>query len=57
MIMDIPESLPVPMVSNHASSVLKWKKLPERFVEMIFEFASGLVHDSGVLLLFHLDDL
>ena len=57
MILDIPEGLPVPMVSDPASSILEWNKLPERFVETIFEFASGLVHDNGVLLLFHPDDL
>ena len=57
MIMDVPEGLPVPMVSDPASSVPEWNKLPERFVETVFEFASGLVHDNGVLLLFHPDDL
>ena len=57
MIMDVPEGLPVPMVSDPASSIHEWNKLPERFVETIFEFASGLVHDNGVLLLFHPDDL
>ena len=57
MIMIIPEGLPVPMVSDPASSVPEWNRLPERFVETVFEFASRLVHDSGVLLLFHLDDL
>ena len=57
MIMDVPEGLPVPMVSDPASSILEWNKLPERFVETVFEFASGLVHDNGVLLLFHPDDL
>ena len=44
-------------MSDYASSVPKWNKLPDRFVETIFEFASGLVHDNGVLLLFHPDDL
>ena len=57
MIMDVPEGLPVPMVSDPASSVLVWNKLPKRFVETVFEFASRLVHDNGVLLLFYLDDL
>ena len=57
MIMDVPKGLPIPMVSDPASFVLEWNKLPERFVETVFEFASGLVHDSDVLLLFHLDDL
>ena len=55
--MEVPEGLPVSMVSNPTSSVPEWNKLPERFVEMFFEFASGLVHDNGMLLLFHPDDL
>ena len=57
MILDVPEGLPVPMVSDPTSFVPEWNKLPERFVETVFEFASGLVHDNDVLLLFHLDDL
>ena len=57
MIMDILEGLPVPTVASPASSVPEWNKLPDRFVEMVFEIASGLIHDSGVLLLFHPDDL
>ena len=57
MIMDIPEGLPVPTVTSSASSVPEWNKLPDRFVETVFEVASELVHDSGVLLLFHPDDL
>ena len=57
MILDVPKGLPVPIVSDPTSSVLEWNKLLERFVETVFEFASGLVHDNGVLLLFHLDDL
>ena len=57
MVVDIPEDLPVPMVTSPASSVPEWNRLPERFVETVFEIASRLVHDNGVLLLFHPDDL
>ena len=57
MIMDIPEGLPVPTVASPTSSVPEWNKLPDRFVETVFEIASGLVHDNGVLLLFHPNDL
>ena len=57
MIMDIPEGLPIPTVASPASSVPEWNKLLDRFMETIFEIASGLVHDNGVLLLFHPDDL
>ena len=57
MIMDVPEGLFVPMVSDPASYVPEWNKLLERFVEMVFEFASRLVHDNSMLLLFHPNDL
>ena len=57
MIMDVLEGLSVPIVSDPASSVPEWNKLPERFVETIFESASALVHDNDVLLLFYPDDL
>ena len=57
MIMDVPKGLAVSIVSDPTSYVHKWNKLPERFIETVFEFASRLVHDSGVLLLFHPDDL
>ena len=57
MIMDIPKGLPIPSMASPTSFVPEWNKLPDRFVETIFEIASGLVHDNGVLLLFHSDDL
>ena len=56
MIIDIPEDLPLLMVAFLASSVPEWNRLPDRFVKTVFEIASGLVHDNGMLLLFHLDD-
>jgi hypothetical protein len=57
MVVDIPEDLPVPTVTSPGSSIPEWNKLPDRFVETVFEIASGLVHDNGVLLLFHPDHL
>jgi hypothetical protein len=57
MIMDIPEGLLVPMVSSPASSIPEWNKREDDFLQTVFDFASGLVHDNGVLLLFHPDDL
>ena len=57
MIMDVPEGLLVPMVFDPTSSIPECNKLPERFEETISEFASGLVYDKSVLLLFHPDDL
>jgi hypothetical protein len=57
MIMDIPEGFLVPMVSSPASSIPEWNKHGDDFLQTVFDFASGLVHDNGVILLFHLDDL
>jgi hypothetical protein len=57
MIVDILEGLPVPMVSSPPTSVLKWKSANKNFLPMVFDFGSSLVHDNGVLLLFHKDEL
>lgn len=57
MVVDIPGGLPVPGVSSPDSSVPDWNKRGGDFVQTVFEFATGLVHDNGVLLLFHPDDL
>jgi hypothetical protein len=57
MIVDILESLSIPMVSSPAMFILEWNKLGEDFLQTIFDFASSLLHDNEVLLLFHLDNL
>jgi hypothetical protein len=57
MIVDIPEDLPVPMVSFPPTSVLEWNSDDKNFLAMVFDIGSSLVHDNGVLLLFHKDDL
>jgi hypothetical protein len=57
MIVDIPEGLPVPMVSSLPTSVPEWNSNDKNFLAMVFDFGSSLVHDNGVLLLFHKDNL
>jgi hypothetical protein len=57
MIVDIPEGLPVPMMSSLPTSVPEWNSTDKNFVSMVFEFGSSLVHDNGVLLLLHKDNL
>jgi hypothetical protein len=57
MIVDIPEGLPVPMVSFPPTSVLGWNSADKNFLPMVFDFGSSLVHDNGALLLFHKDKL
>jgi hypothetical protein len=57
MIVDIPEGLPVPMVSSPPTVVPDWNSDDKNFLAMVFDMGSSLVHDNGVLLLFHKDDL
>jgi hypothetical protein len=57
MIVDIPEGLLVSMVSSPPTSVPKWNSEDKNFLAMVFDFGSSLVHDNGVLLLFHKDNL
>jgi hypothetical protein len=57
MIVDIPKGLPVPMVSSPPTSVPEWNSDDKNFLAMVFYFGSSFVHDNGVLLLFHKDDL
>jgi hypothetical protein len=57
MIVDIPEGLPVPVVSSPHTSVPEWNSEDKIFLPILFDFGSFLVHDNGALLLFHKDDL
>jgi hypothetical protein len=57
MIVDIPKGLPLPMVSSPLISVPKLNSEDKNFLPMVFDFGSSLVHDNGVLLFFHKDDL
>jgi hypothetical protein len=56
MIVDIPEGLPVPMVSSPPTSVPEWNSEDKNFLPILFALGSSLVHDNGVLLVFHKDD-
>lgn len=55
--MDFSEGLPVPLVSSPRSAVPGWNSIDVSFLTMVFAMGSSLVHDNGVLLLFHKDDL
>jgi hypothetical protein len=57
MIVDIPEGLPVPMVSSPPTSIPGWNSANPNFLPLLFDFGSSLVHDNGALLFFHKDDL
>jgi hypothetical protein len=57
MIMNIPEGLPVPMVSSPPTSILEWNSKEKNFPPILFDLGSSLVHDNGVLLFFHKNNL
>ena len=57
MIVDILEYLPIPMVSSLPTSIPDWNSKDKNFLAMVFEFGSSFVHDNGILLLFHKNDL
>jgi hypothetical protein len=57
MIVDIPEGLPIPIVSSAPTSVQVWNSTNENFLPLVFDFGSSFVHDNGALLLFHKNDL
>jgi hypothetical protein len=44
-------------MSSLPTSVPEWNSTDKNFVSMVFEFGSSLVHDNGVLLLLHKDNL
>jgi hypothetical protein len=43
MIVDIPEGLPIPMVSSPPTSVLEWNSEDKNFLPLVFDFGSSLV--------------
>ncbi len=56
IVADIPENLPVPRISKSYADVPEWNKCGKMYMESIFEFADGFLHDDGALVLLHCDD-
>ena len=57
MIVDIPKDLHIPVVSSPPTSIPKWTTRVKTFLPIVFDFGSSLVHDNGVNLLFHKDNI
>jgi hypothetical protein len=45
------------MVSSHPTSIPQWNSEDKNFLPILFALGSSLVHDNGVLLLIHKEDL
>jgi hypothetical protein len=56
IIVDIPENLPVPGISNPTSAIPTWNVRLKKYVDTVFEFADNFLHDNAALLLFHAND-
>jgi hypothetical protein len=57
MILDIPDDLPVPHVSNPTTDVPDGNKLRPKFMDNMFDFVALHLQDAGAILLFFSDDL
>lgn len=53
VIVDMPEGLPVPGVSNPANSIPAWNQDSKEWLQPIFDFADQHLHDDGAIILFH----
>ena len=53
MIVDMPEGLVVPGVSNPASTVPKWNQEPREFLQPVFDFADQHLQDDGALIIIY----
>lgn len=56
IIADLPESLPVPFVSNPSNSIPKWNEFESFHLRGLFQFASSILHDNGAMFIFLPDD-
>jgi hypothetical protein len=53
ILVDMPEGLPVPGVSNPESSIPSWNALPDSWLQPIFEYADYHLHDDGAFIVIH----
>jgi hypothetical protein len=56
-VLDLPDGLPVPDVSDPPSVVPQWNAIPPSFLEDAFEYASNNLHDDAAMLIFFADDI
>jgi hypothetical protein len=53
VIVDIPNNLFVPSISNADGEVPRWKLEKAGFLDQLFDFTSTHLQDDGAILLFH----
>jgi len=53
MIVDMPKGLPIPNLSTPPFVVFKWNVGSPTWLQEVFEFADGHVHDDGAFIIIH----
>ena len=53
MLVDMPEGLPVPGISNLVGSVPTWNQDSKLWLGPICEFADRQLHDDGAIIIIH----
>jgi hypothetical protein len=54
IIVDVPEDLPVPTVSDPADVVPPWNQRADSLLEAVFVFAEDYLQDDGAMIVIHL---
>jgi hypothetical protein len=57
IIVEYPDGLSVPGVSEFPGHVLMWNKQVQNFIKFTIGFCQGYLHDDGALLLFYPDSV
>jgi hypothetical protein len=53
IIVDVPEDLPIPTMSNPADAVPLWNQRAESLLEAVFVFAEDYLQDDGAIIVIH----
>jgi predicted protein tyrosine phosphatase len=53
MLVDYPENLRVPTVSDPSHDIPRWNKLDPATLDAIFDFADHHIHDGGAMVVIH----
>jgi hypothetical protein len=53
IIVDVPEDLPVPTVSEPADAVPPWNQSADSLLEAVFVFAEDYLQDDGAMIVIH----
>lgn len=50
---NVPENLPIPMVSTNSSNIPPWNRRVDNYIVAIFDFVKKFLASNGVMLMCH----